>query len=566
MNGLRSMLQMTRRRLLIGLIVLFFSWGTSAKCKISSGTEPLPQVAQIGTQLENGWTEGNLLPSAPAGEREYCRRLFLDVLGRIPTVKELEEYATDKTVDRRRRWVNRLLYDEAYTIDYATHWSTVWANILVGRQAARRRNNPVHRPGLEKYLRDCFATNKPYDRMVHELVSAEGTNRPGSPDFNGAVNFLSGKLDDNATLATTHTAKIFLGLQVQCTQCHNHPFNSWKQNQFWQLNSFFRQSTILRRFRTGTRNVDHYELTDQDFAGEDRPIDPVNARVYYELRSGKLEAAFPVFVDGTRIKTSGYIDDVHRRRELADLVVQSPYLARTIVNRIWSHFLGYGFTRPIDGMGPHNPPVYPELLDYLSEEFRTNSYDLKQLASWIALSVPYGLSSRVTAKNRKDDPLLGQSPRFSHFYVRQMTAEQLYRSLLIASQADKTHGSLGKRQDAQRDWLRQFTITFNTDEGDEVTTFDGTITQTLMMFNGDLMRRATEGQRGSFLFEIAHDSGIRPVRKVRRLCLAAVARPATAHEQKAFQTLYQYHGQDQFKALQDLWWALLNSNEFILNH
>ena len=124
----------------------------------------------------------------------------------------------------------------------------------------------MDRGGLEKYLRDSFADNKPYDRLVHELVSATGTNRPGSPGFNGAVNFLCGKLDEDATQATAHTAKLFLGLQVQCTQCHNHPFNDWKQNQFWQLNSFFRQTAALRRFAPGTREVRFIELTDQDFA------------------------------------------------------------------------------------------------------------------------------------------------------------------------------------------------------------------------------------------------------------------------------------------------------------
>ena len=140
----------------------------------------------------------------------------------------------------------------------------------------------------------------------------------------------------------------------------------------------------------------------------------------------------------------------------------------------------------------------PELLSYLAEQLRDNSFDLKQLMTWIVLSEPYGLSSRTSRQNEQDDPELGYPPRFSHFYVRQMTAEQLYRSLLIASQADKTHGSFDQQQDAQREWLRQFTIAFGTDEGDETTTFDGTITQTLMMFNGDLMERATTCRSGEF--------------------------------------------------------------------
>ncbi len=186
--------------------------------------------------------------------------------------------------------------------------------------------------------------------------------------------------------------------------------------------------------------------------------------------------------------------------------------------------------------------------------------------SWIVLSEPYGLSSRATSKNAADDPTLGQPARFTHFYLRQMTAEQLYRSLLVASEADKTHESLDKQQEAQRDWLRQFTIAFGTDEGDEATTFDGTITQTLMMFNGDLIKRATEGKPGSLLRRIADDPHPRRSAQIQQLFLASVGRPATANEVKAFQELFVYHSQDQLPALQDIWWALLNSNEFILNH
>lgn len=527
----------------------------------------LPQVQRIDQALEAGWAESELVASPMATDYEFARRLYLDLLGRIPTVDELRDYVQDKQPDRKQRLVYRLVYDERYTIDFADHWATIWTNLLIGRRSNDNDNDrTVDRAGLEKYLRDSFARQVPYDRMVHELISAVGTNKPGSPKFNGAVNFLSGKLDDEATLATADTSKLFLGMQVQCTQCHNHPFNEWKQNQFWELNSFFRQTTTLRRFEQGTRDVAYVELADQDFGGEDRPMDPEQARIYYELRNGKLEAAFPVFVDGTSIGTSGLVEQVNRRAELADLIVRSPYLSRAIVNRLWAHFLGYGFTRPVDDMGPHNPPVYPDLLDELANELQQNSYDLRQLMAWIVLSKPYALSSRATAQNERDDPALGVPPRFSRFYLRQMTAEQLYRSLLTASQADKTAGSLASQAEAQRKWLQQFTIAFGTDEGEETTTFDGTITQTLMMFNGELIQRATDGSPGSFLHGIAKDPQRRTIQKLQELFLASVGRPATKDEFRAYQQLALYHGQDELKALQDIWWALLNSNEFILNH
>ena len=525
-----------------------------------------PQVAEINQHLRQGWKDSEISPSPAATNGEFCRRVFLDLVGRIPSEDELSAYLNDKKPGKQKRLLQRLIYDSNYRIEFARHWSTIWTNVLIGRSGGTERNSLVNRAGMQKYLRDCFARNKPYDRMVYELVSATGTNAPGSPEFNGAVNFLCGKLEEEAAQATAKTSQIFLGLQVQCTQCHNHPFNEWKQNQYWQMNSFFRQTRTLRRFEQGTRDVRFVELTNQDFGGEDRPIDPDTARIYYELRNGKLEAALPVFVDGTPIDVSGYLEDVNRRDELAKLILQSEYMPKAIVNRMWSHFLGYGFTKPIDDMGPHNRPVHPELLEYLAGELQKNSFDLRQLMLWIALSEPYSLSSRTSSRNAMDDPQLGEPPQFSHFYVRQMTAEQLYESLLLASGAAKTQGDYDEQQKTRDKWLEQFTIAFGTDEGDETTTFDGTITQTLMMFNGELIKQAISGKPGSFLHETMHDSRSRYSGKIQRLFFASLARRATQSELKMTQQLLASYSGDENKALEDIWWALLNSNQFILNH
>ncbi len=195
---------------------------------------------------------------------------------------------------------------------------------------------------MQKYLRDSFARNKPYDRLVYELVTATGTTVPGTEDFNGATNFLVGKVnDDKAVQAAAQTARIFLGLQVQCTQCHNHPFNDWKQRKFWELNAFFRQTHAERRFLPGTRRVETAELIDRDFAGEGNT--PGDAEIYYELRNGELEVAYPVFVDGTVVAHSGLVADVLRREKLGQLIINSEMLEKTMVNRMWSHFSGVRF-------------------------------------------------------------------------------------------------------------------------------------------------------------------------------------------------------------------------------
>lgn len=532
----------------------------------------ISQVKFINELIAAGWEDAGIQPSAPATDGEWCRRIHLDVIGRIPTSEELQGFLDNKLPSKRPELVARLLGDE-YVDEYARNWTDVWTTVLIGRDVANER---VSRPGMRQYLRRTFSKNKPYDRFMEELVTATGAtaNRKDIDGFNGATNFLSGKLEEmgveNAVQATAKTAQVFLGLQVQCTQCHNHPFNKGKQNQFWEMNAFFRQTRALRRF-DGSRDVQWVELVDEDWAGEGG--NPEEAELYYELRNGLMKVAYPVFVDGTEISKSGYLpgtmDDgtaygVHRRKELAKLIKASPYFPKAIVNRIWSHFLGYGFTKPVDDLGEHNPPSHPELLDGLAERFREQSFDLKELVRWIVLSRPYALSSRTVAANAKDDPALGEKPKFSHFYLRQMQAEQLYESLLTATQADKTQRAeeAAKKKDQ---WLSQFVIAFGTDEGDDATTFNGSIPQVLMMFNGDLIKQATSTGKGGFLDAVA-TSGASAKAKIETLYVAALARKPLAKEVAAANAILTARRGDVVGALQDIWWAVLNSNEFIINH
>jgi len=313
------------------------------------------------------------------------------------------------------------------------------------------------------------------------------------------------------------------------------------------------------------------ELVDEDWAGEGG--NPQEAELYYELRNGLMKVAYPVFIDGTEISKSGYLPGkmedgtpygAHRRRELAKLIKAHPLFPKAIVNRMWGHFMGYGFTKPVDDLGEHNPPSHPELLDGLAERFREQSFDLKELTRWIVLSRPYALSSRVSEGNAADDPAVGEKPRFSRFYLRQMQAEQLYESLLTATQADKTQG--GEEAAKKKDqWLGQFVIAFGTDEGDDATTFNGSIPQVLMMFNGDLIKQATRTGKGGFLDAVA-TGGTAPRAKIDALYMAALARKPSSTELKMANKILEARGGDVAGALQDVWWAVLNSNEFIINH
>ena len=530
------------------------------------------QVKEINEQIAAAWSDAGIPPSADATDGEWCRRAHLDLIGRVPSLDELRAFLADKSPTKKADLVSRLLGDD-YVDEYARHWTDVWTTVLIGRDLANER---VNRSGMRQYLRRAMSKNTPYDRFMEELVTATGANanRKDVDGFNGATNFLSGKMEEmgveNGVQATAKTAQVFLGLQVQCTQCHNHPFNKGKQNQFWEMNAFFRQTRALRK-RGGTDDVQWVELVDEDFAGEGG--NPEEAELYYELRNGLMKVAYPVFIDGTEISKSGYLpaamDDgtsygVHRRKELAKLIKVSPYFTKAIVNRMWGHFLGYGFTKPVDDLGEHNAPSHPELLELLAERFREQSFDLKELARWIVLSKPYALSSRTTAANVRDDPALGEKPKFTHFYLRQMQAEELYESLLTATEADQAARGeeAAKKKDA---WLSQFVIAFGTDEGDDSTTFNGSIPQVLMMFNGDMIKSATNVGKGGFLDKVASAS-ISNGAKIETLYMAALARKPSSSELSVANRMVAARKGDVVGALQDVWWAVLNSNEFIIKH
>lgn len=483
-------------------------------------------------------------------------------------------YDADRKRDKRARLVNRLLGDE-YAEEFTRNWTTIWTNLLIGRTGGTERRSLIDRAGMQEYLREAIGYNKPYDQIARELITATGSVRPGEADFNGAANFLAGKMEEGGVQATAKTSQIFLGMAVQCTQCHNHPFNEHKQNQFWELNAFFRQ-TEVERVRYGEDDDNYYfgRVVNRDFRGEGGDIE--KAEIYYELRNGKLKVAYPVFIDGRSLAAmyagrgedfgdGGRVADVNRREELAKLVLESREFDRAIVNRMWAHFLGYGFTKPIDDIGPHNPPSHPELLDQLGTAFRDAGFDLKQLMRWIVLSEPYSLSSEMTGRNEDDDPALGARPMFSRFYLRQMQAEQLYDSLLVATAADSTL-SERERESQKEQWLRQFTTAFGTDENDEATSFNGSIPQALTLMNGDLVRRATGNDRGSMLYRVAANPKMDNAARIRYLYLAALSRLPTRQELAISNELLVARGGNVGEALQDIWWALLNTNEFILIH
>jgi hypothetical protein len=505
----------------------------------------------VNTQIRQGWIDNGIRPAEPADDAEWVRRVHLDIAGHIPDLETVQKFVADKDKAKRARLIDKLLDDDP---GYIRNFTTIWTNNLIGR-AAPRANSGVKRAPLQKFLRESFGKNRGWNEIVSDLLTAEGDNGK-----NGATNYLLSHLNEGAVPATAISARLFMGMQVQCTQCHNHPFNEWKQNAFWEFNSFFKQARAepIREYnvKTGRMDVIGSNLTRTEFGGP----------IYFERRNGVMEVAFPR-CNGVEVNPDG---DTNRRQELARIITTGSrtQVADAAVNRMWGHFFGYGFTKPVDDMGPHNPPSHPALLEHLSQEFVAANYDLRQLIRWICNSEAYNLSSRLNPKNprtKQDNPAAGDVPLFSHLYLKSMTAEQLYDSLIVATNAHKSGtGSWEKAEETRQRWMQQFIQTFGTDENDESTSFDGTIPQALMMMNGDLIRNALSDAKGTLLYDVLNDKG-GPTEKIKQLYQATLSRAPSPREIKTAERVMQ-HATTPLEAFQDLYWALLNSNEFIMNH
>ncbi len=499
-------------------------------------------VAAINAAIEEAWASGEIRPSPKATEPEFLRRAYLDTLGRIPNLQEATSYLENRDPNKRIKLVDLLLAHP----DYAKNFGTIWTVNLVGR---RRQERNVDRGALTAWLRLQFANNRPWDQMARELIAVKGSNKE-----NGAANFTLAHMEFDKVPLTSVTTRVFLGQQIQCTQCHDHPSTDRKQGDFWSINAFYkgtRSRVVTRVDSTGAEVDDHVELYDE----------PTDAYAKYDRRDGTVRIAFPAYLDGRKISQGTEVD---RREELGRFVTggDNPDFARAMVNRMWAHYFGRGFVHPVDDMGDHNPPSHSELLDQLADVFRRSGYDVKALCRWIMTSRAYGLTSRMTPDNDKDETL------FSHVGLKPMTPEQLHESLLVATAA---HQAGGGDNDAKRErWLNQFLFTFATDEGEESTSFQGTIPQALMMMNGDLMEEAVGGKPGSFLRGLVEQSQIQrgsppDVFVISRLYLAALSRPPSPPELNTARELLR-RNPDPIGVVQDVFWALLNSNEFVLNH
>jgi len=507
-----------------------------------------PPANFLDPLLEEVWKAEGVKPPRPASDEEFLRRAYLDIIGRIPNIQEAQAFLATKEADKRGKLVEFLLNH----VDYQKNFATVWTNLLIGRGNQGRE---VDRMALNGWLRKQFAADRPWNDIVYDLVTATGSNRE-----NGAVNYTLAHLESEAVPLTSLTTRLFLGQQLQCTQCHDHPQNDWKQSDFWGMNAFFRGIKAEEKRAadaTGLEKYDHTELSDQ----------PTDAFARFEKRNGMMGVAFPRFLDGEKLAPgSKLIRRVELGKRIAD--PDSDLLAKAMANRMWAHFMGRGFVNPVDDIGPHNTPVAPEVFDALAEKFRDSNFDVKQLIRWITTSKAYQATSLRVEKQGGSAADDDGDDLFNVMMLRPMTPEQLFDSLTTATSAHRPSAS-SARDDARRDnWMRQFLFVFGNDEEDETTSFQGTIPQSLLMMNGEMIRDAISDKPGGFLAEVvaqARRSRSPANAMIDQIYLASLSRHPTNKERQTALRYLQTQP-DSMWVVQDLFWALLNSNEFILIH
>jgi hypothetical protein len=534
-------------------------------------------ISFINQQIEQQWKENSLKPSAVATDYEFIRRVFLDLIGRVPTA--LGEPTADAKTDpigrqgelayflarpartKRAEVVSYLLRHP----DFAKHWANIWTVWLLTRTSPPG----IDRDNLHSWLADRFAENKRYDDMVTDLLTATGKCDDRSSKNAAATNFILSHVGEmvpgdrrrregqfEMVPITSRVTRLFLGIQTQCTQCHDHPFiDSRKQNQYWGINVFFRQvervpPTIMVRGREEALRA--YELRDNLSANPD-------AAVYFERRNGLLLKSGAVYLNGVKVIAGSAGEQVNRRQELAKLLTQDEYFAKAIVNRMWQHFFGRGFTNPVDDFGEHNPVSHAELLDRLAKDFVASGYDLRRLMIWLTSSRPYQLTSIANVSNVKSDT----DPYFSRMQLKALSPEELVDSILVTTNAQGTKLSAEARRRMHEEWLRDFTVNFGDDEGNEAT-FNGTVIQALMLMNGPRLNEAVRAKPGSTLARIMEIPNAQE--RLRLLYLAALSRPPSQAEAGVALRLLNSSSKDPSAPWQDILWALLNSNEFILNH
>lgn len=486
-------------------------------------------------------------PSPVIDDATFLRRVTLDIGGRLPTEAEASAFLANKSPDKRDQWIDELLQGT----DYADFFAAKWTAVLKNRRDDA--SDLLSNFAFHAWVRDSLLANKPYDQFVRELLAATGTVIGNPPvAWYKRVKEPKNQIED--------VAQLFLGVRMQCAQCHHHPFERWSQDDYYSLSAYFSQ---VGRKPSGTR-------------GEDLIFHKRGMATATNIKSGI--ALKPAALGDPAPSISA---DEDPRLKLADWMgsPKNPFFAKALVNRYWKHFFQRGLIEPEDDIRESNPPSNPELLGALEKHFIETGFDLKELVRTITRSSAYQLSAAPNKYNG------GDRQNYSRYYPRRLAAEVMLDSIdqLAGTQTDFANLPAGTRAvslpDNSYNNSSPFLKVFGRPEGESVCECErvqsSSLGQSLHLINASDIRGKLTSPTGR-AEKLAKAAGP-PEPKIKELYLSAFSREPRPDEMKAAlsylaEPRLNAAGQpvDAQKAIrdnfQDLIWALMNTKEFLFNH
>lgn len=510
------------------------------------GTLP-PTKNFVDTAVFANLKELGIPPSPVCDDGTFLRRVTLDIAGRLPTEAEAKTFLADKATDKRDKWIDELLRSP----DYADFFAGKWTAMLKNRRDDA--SDIVSNFAFHAWVRDSLLANKPYDQFVRELLAATGTVIGNPPvAWYKRVKEPKDQIED--------VAQLFLGVRMQCAQCHHHPFERWSQDDYYSLTAFFAQ---VGRKPSATRGEDlifHRRGT----------ATATNIKTRAALKPAAFGDAVPAIAP-----------DEDPRLKLADWMKspKNPFFAKVLVNRYWKHFFQRGLIEPEDDIRDTNPPSNPELLAALEKHFVESRFDLKELVRVIVRSNAYQLSAKPNADNVAD------RQNYSRYYPRRLPAEVMLDAIdqLAGTQTDFANLPAGTRAVALPDnsYNRSspFLRVFGRPEGESVCECErvqsSNLAQSLHLINASDIRGklAHPGGRAETMAKNARPADV----KVQELYRVAFAREPKPEELKA---ALEYLAEKRTNAagqpmdaqraarenFQDLLWAMMTTKEFLFNH
>ncbi len=496
----------------------------------------LPQNNYIDELIDAKLKRLKILPSPAVDDAEFLRRVSLDLIGLPPSPEEIKTFVADKTESRAKR--SRAIEALLARPEYVDHWTLKWGDLL---QVSRRYLGDKGMWEFREWIRDSIAKNKPYDKFVYELLAARGSSYENPP-----ANFF--RVTRNAKASMEKTTQLFMGVRLVCTQCHDHPFERWTQNQYYEMTAFFGSVGLKPGFQSGDEII--YDKRDD-----------------YEIKHPKTGRAMAPKYLVASLGAPPIPANAERREALVEWLTskENPFFARAIANRMWSYFLGRGIIEPVDDIRASNPPVNEALLAALTKDLTDHDFDLQHLMKTIVNSRAYQSSIQANSWNEDDHV------NFSHAAPRRLSAEELMDAIAVAAGARPKFAEVPPDTKAEefpdphvgRDgFLDVFGRPARESSCECERRSDISLPQALNLVNGRTISDAIADPKGRVAKMIL--GGISDHDIVDELYLAALSRNPTPKEYDLAVSFLR-PGQSRAVWAQDLLWSLVNSKAFLYN-